>query len=70
MRRPDVRADYLHVYFTPFAASILRMMLQSFLYEMGTKRSCSLNSAFSAEPSQGKVKNASLIFATSAGSRL
>ena len=61
---------HLQVYLTPVAASILRITLQSFWYVIGTKRSSVLNSAFSVEPSHGKVKNASLIFAASAGSRL
>src|SRR6188474_2754558 len=61
---------YLQVYLTPVASSILRSTAQSFLYSIGMNLPSFLNSAASAEPSQGNSKKAFLMFSTSFGSRL
>src|SRR5919112_887340 len=58
---------YLQVYLTPVASSILRSTAQSFLYSTEMNLASRLNSAARPEPSQGKLKNASLIFSASFG---
>src|SRR4029079_15315129 len=47
---------YLQVYLKPVASSILRSTAHSFLYSIGMNLPSFLNSAASAEPSQGKPR--------------